>query len=213
MKNTRTSLPLKLLIGLAAVAALGYLFVRSLETTHAEPYLVERAHMRTWTLVLEPVEGHTSPLLSLRTSGELAASLFRQLFRRTMESMSGSVHSSVPIVLNGEFARALSARMTPDALLASARQAGLEAAVHEPRCLAHLRTSEPGSTRQAYIVLVTSPSIVGFREQLARTAPDGFEAAALAPIMFVGASDPEFHRWLPFRAGDADCVSPVQITD
>lgn len=60
---------------------------------------------------------------------------------------------------------------------------------------------------------MTSPSIVGFREQLARAAPNGFEAAALAPIMFVGASDPEFHRWLPFRAGDADCVSPVQITE
>src|SRR5688572_14580806 len=142
MKKMRTSLPLKLLIGLGAVAVLGYLFVRSLETTHAEPYLVEREHMRTWTLVLESAEGHTSPLLSLRTSGDLAASLFRQLFRRTMESMSGSVHSSIPIVLNGEFARGLSARMTADELLASARESGLETAAHGLRCLAHLRKSE-----------------------------------------------------------------------
>lgn len=213
MKKKRLRVPLKLLIGLVVVAVLGYLFVRSLETTRSEPYLAERAHVGPWTLVLEPAEGSTTPLLSLRTANELVANLFGQLFRRTMESMNAPVHSSIPIVLNSEFARGLAARMTSDQLLATAREAGLERASHELRCLAHLRKSEPGSTRQAYIVLVTSPSIVGFREQLAQTAPNGFEAEALAPIMFVGGSDRDFYRWLPFRAGDTDCVSPVQITE
>jgi hypothetical protein len=29
--------------------------------------------------------------------------------------------------------------------------------------------------------------------------------------MFVGASDGSFHRWLPIRAGDADCIAPIEI--
>jgi hypothetical protein len=198
-------------IALAAIAVLGYLFIHSLETTRSEPYTVERAQLGKWTLVLEPAEEPNAPLLSARTVHELVASLFRQLFNRAMESMDTPATSSIPIVLHGEFDRALAGRMTPGELLAAARKAGLESAPHEPRCLAHRRISEPGATRQTYFAIVESPSIAGFREQLARTGAAGFDAAALTPVMFVGASDPAFHRWLPIRAADADCVAPIQI--
>ena len=152
-----------------------------------------------------------APLLSARTDPELVASLFRQLFQRAMESMSTPPTSSIPIVLHGEFDRGLAGRMTRDALLAAAREAGLESASHQPRCLAHRRISEPGMTRQVYFAIVESPSIAGFRQQLARTGDAAFDAAALTPVIFVGASDPGFHRWLPIRAEDKDCVAPIQI--
>ncbi len=210
-KKKRSSVLLRMAIALAAIAGLGYLFIHSLETARSDPYTVERAHLGKWTLVLGPAGGPNAPLLSARTGLELASDLFRQVFRRAMESMNMPATSSIPIVLHGEFDRGLAGRMTPGELLVAAREAGLEYASHEPRCLAHRRISEPGMTRQTYFAILESPSIVGFREQLARTGGAAFDAAALTPIMFVGGSDPVFDRWLPIRAEEADCVAPIRI--
>lgn len=207
----RASVLVRMAIALAAIAVLGYLFIDSLETTRSEPYTVDRTHLGKWTLALEPAEGPNAPLLSVRTGPELVAGLFRQIFHRAMESMNTPATSSIPIVLRGEFDRGLAGRMTPGEILDAARAAGLESAPHEPRCLAHRRISEPGRTRQTYFAIVESASIRGFREQLAQTGKAAFDAAALTPVMFVGASDAVFHRWLPIRAGDADCVAPIQI--
>ena len=210
-EKKRSSLLLKMAIALAVIAVLGYLFVGSLETTRSEPYTVAPAHLGKWTLVLEPGGGANAPLLSARADPELVASLFRQVFQRAMESMSTPATSSIAIVLQGEFDRGLAGRMTAGELLTAAREAGLESASHELRCIAHRRISEPGMTRQTYFAIVESPSIAGFREQLARTGAGTFEAAALSSVMIVGASDPAFHRWLPIRAADTDCVAPIQI--
>lgn len=211
IEKKRSSVLLKMAIGLAAIVALGYLFIHSLETTRSEPYTVERAHVGKWTLVLETAGGPNAPLLSVQTDLALVTNLFRQLFNRSMESMSTPTTASIPIVLRGEFDRGLAGRMAPAALLAAGREAGLETASHEPRCLAHRRISEPAMTRQTYFAIVESPAIVRFREQLARTAESAVDPAALTPIMFVGASDAAFHRWLPIRAGEGDCVAPIRI--
>jgi hypothetical protein len=206
----KTPILVKLVIAAVVLAVLGYLFMHSLETTRSEPYTVDRGHLGKWTLVLEPAEGPNAPLLSARTSIELVANLFRQLFHRAMESMNTPPASSIPIVLHGEFNRALAGKMTPDALLAAAREAGLESAPHDPTCLAHRRISEPGNTRQIYFARIDSPSIVRFRESLAWDAQGQFDASALTPIMVVGASDAAFHRWLPIRAEDRECVAPIE---
>lgn len=210
-EKKRSSLLLKSAIAVAAIAVLGYLFIHSLESTRSEPYMVDRALIGKWALVLESAGGSNAPLLSVRTELELVTSLFRQLFNRAMESMSTPTTASIPIVLRGEFDRGLAGRMTPAELLGAAREAGLESAAHEPRCLAHRRISEPGMTRQTYFAIVASPAIVRFREQLARTAESALDAAALTPVMFIGASDSAFNRWLPIRAGDEDCVAPIQV--
>ena len=125
--------------------------------------------------------------------------------------MSTPATSSIPIVLHGEFDRGLAGRMTPVELLAAARAAGLESASHQPRCMAHRRISEPGTTRQAYFAIVESPSIVSFRAAARADRGAALDAAALTPVMFVGASEPAFHRWLPIRAGETECVAPIQI--
>lgn len=212
-EKKRTPILVKLAIGVVVLAGLGYLFAYSLETSLSEPYTVEQAHLGPWTLVLEPTDGpHPhAPRLSLRTGDELVSNLFRQLFQRKMESMNTPLTSSIPIVLQDEFERGLAGRMTPDELLAAARAAGLESQAHQPRCLVHRRISEPGQTRQTYFVLVDSPSITAFRAALAQQVPGAFDAAAVTPILFVGATDPAFSRWLPIRATEEDCLSPVQI--
>jgi hypothetical protein len=208
--SPRPNLLIKLAVGLVALGGLGYLFVRSLETTRTEPYQVNRANLAGWELALDTMaDAPNAPLLILRTDIALVSNLFRQVFLRTMESMSTPSSSSIAVVLHGEFASALASRMTPDQLLTAARAAGLEGAAHEPRCLVHQRISEPGSTRQAYAALISSPSIVSFRQALAAQAEGGLDAAALTPVMLVGASDEGFHRWLPMRAGEQDCVAPI----
>ena len=209
MKPSR--LLLKVAIALAAIVVFGYLFLRSLESTRSEPYTVARVHVGKWTLVLEPAAGPTAPLLSLQSGEELVARLFHQLFERANESMNSPSVASIPVVLHPEFNRALAARMTPVELLALARAAGLESAPHDPRCLAYRRISEPGVTRQVYFALVESPAIVAFRQQLARTGDGALDAAALTPVMIVGASDANFNRWLPIRADAAECVAPIHI--
>jgi len=202
----------KLAIGAVVLVGLGYLFSYSLTSSLSAPYTVEQRRLGPWTLVIEPAVGPHAPLLSIRTGNELVANLFRQLFQRAMESMNTPLAASIPIVLHAEFTHGLADHMTPDALLAAARDAGLESQAHVPHCLAHRRISEPGQTRQTYFVVVDSPSIVAFRTTLAREGGKPFDSAALTPVMFVGASDAAFDRWLPLRATTADCVSPIQVT-
>jgi hypothetical protein len=209
---TRSRWFVKLAIGLVALATLGYLFAYSLTSSLSEPYVVEQRLLGPWTLVTEPAAGPHSPLLSIRTGSELVTNLFRQLFQRAMESMNTPLTASIPIVLHTEFQRDLADRMTPDELLTAAREAGLESQPHVPRCLAHRRISEPGQIRQTYFVIIDSPAIVAFRRGLAQRGQVAFDADALTPVMFVGASDPAFSRWLPVRATDEDCVSPVQVS-
>lgn len=207
----RSNVFVKLAIGVVVLAGLGYLFAYSLETSLSEPYTVEPARLGPWTLVIEPADGPHAPLLSLRTSQELVSGLFRQLFQRKMESMNTPLTASIPVVLHAEFDRGLEGRMTTDDLLAAAREAGLESASHVPSCLAHRRISEPGQTRQAYFVIMDSPALAAFRASLAQRGQGLFEAQAVTPVMFVGATDPDFDRWLPIRATDDDCVSPIRV--
>lgn len=207
----RSGLIARLLAGAAILAGLGYLFVHSLESTRSDPYSVARAHLADWRLELDPA-APGGVLLSVRTSGDLVSNLFRQVFQRVMESMVTPQGSSIPIVLRGEFDRALAGRMTPEELLAAARAAGLEeGGTHEPRCLAHRRTSQGRDVRQAYFVLFESPSLVAFREQLAGLSGGTLEAAALSPVMLVGSTEGVLDRWLPLRADTSDCVAPIQV--
>lgn len=208
----RLSVWVKLAIGAVVLVGLGYLFAYSLTTSLSEPYTVEQRRLGPWTLVLDPADGPHAPLLSIRTGSELVANLFRQLFQRAMESMNTPLTASMPIVLHAEFQATLAGSMTPDELLAAAREAGLESQSHVPHCLAHRRISEPGQTRQTYFVIVNSPAIVAFRTTLAQQGQGALDPAAVTPIMFVGSSDAAFHRWLPIQATDSDCVSPIQIT-
>jgi hypothetical protein len=212
MTAKRRSRPIvKLLVALGLLAGLGYLFLHSLESTRSEPYVVDARHVTAWTLALEPARGAGSPLLVLRTGKEVVTDLFSQLFKRSMESMATAPSASIPVVLHGEYERALSGQMTPDQVLAAGRDAGLETTTPALRCLAHRRVSEPGSTRQVYFVMAEAPAIGAFRSRLAATASGAFDAEALSPVMFVGATDAGFHTWLPMTVTDADCVAPVRL--
>jgi hypothetical protein len=213
----RGSLPAKLAIAAIVLAVLGWLFIRSLHSTRAEPYAVERGRLEGWTLAVEPASEPAAPLVVLRGPQELVSGLFRQVFTRMMESLNAPAAASITRVLRGEFDRGLAGAVTMDALLEAAREAGLEGRALEPRCLAHRRTSQPGATRQVYFAVFESPAFDRFRDSLAARAAAhgseaGFDPAALSPVMFVAGSDAVFHRWLPLVVDtERDCVASIDV--
>jgi hypothetical protein len=196
----------KIAVGVSALAVFGVLFMRSLEDTRTAAYTVQRTHLGTWTLALEPASAPNQPLLVLRPSPELAAGLFKQIFSRAMESLNSPITPSIALVLRGEFDRVVGERLTQDAMLAAARAAGLESAAPSPRCLVHRRISEPGGVRQVYLVSFDAPAVAAFRRQM------GLDAEALSPVMFIAGAGTSFDSWLPQRVNSsADCLAPIEI--
>lgn len=197
---------IKIAIAAAAIAAFAFLFIRSIEDTRSEAYDVPRAHLRPGALALVAASRPNEPLLVLRPSPDMAAGLFRQIFSRAMESLNSPGDPVIPLVLRGEFDRAVGDRLTQDALLAAARSSGLEGAMPSPRCIVHRRISEPGGVRQAFLVLFDSPAIIEFRRQI------GLDPGELSPVMFVAGAGADFNSWLPQRIDpDADCLAPIEI--
>ncbi|MES1157490.1 MAG: hypothetical protein ABUL67_00195 [Haliangium ochraceum] len=209
----------KVALALAALAGLGFLFIRSARDTRSAPYTIGAADLRDWVLALEPASGPTAPLLVLRPPGRLASGLFHQIFTRAMESLNAPAAPAIPLLLRGEFDKAFAGRVTPDALLAAARGAGLDAAAFKPACLAYRRSSDAHATQQLYFALFESPAFSRFREQmgvLRNASPSeraDFDPASLSPLLFVAAAETMFNDWLPLRADPkTDCVAPIVIS-
>ncbi|HKY21240.1 MAG TPA: hypothetical protein VJM31_08480 [Vicinamibacterales bacterium] len=197
---------IKLALALVALALFGFLFMRSLEDTRSAPYTIEAQHLRSWTLALESASGANEPLLVLQPVPELASVLFRQVFARAMESLNAPVAPAIPIVLRGEFDRVVGDQLTQEALLTAARAAGLERASITPRCIVHRRISEPGGTKQAYLVFFDAPAIARFRQQL------GLDPHALSPTLFIAGAGADPNSWLPQRVSiETDCQAPIEV--
>jgi hypothetical protein len=213
----RSNRLIKILVALAALAVLGFLFVRSARDSRANPYTVSRAQLRGWTVAIEPASSPNAPLLVLNAPPELSSGIFNQVFARAMESLSMPVPAAIPLLLKREFDQAFAGHLTPDALVIAARDAGLESSVLQPRCMAYRRASTAERTRQLYFVLFDAPSFGQFRERIGGLLEAGsknradYDPAALSPALLVAASDTEFNHWLPIKADPAtDCIAPIQ---
>src|SRR5262249_9966393 len=145
----------------------GFLFWRSVHSSRSEPYTVSRAAQGSWRLTIEMGTRPNDPVLVLQPPSELARELFDQVFKRSMESMQAPETTGIPLVLAGELERAGSERISPDALLAMARTAGLEGAAPSPKCMGHRRLPEPNEHSQAYFAMFDSQAFDTFRWNLA----------------------------------------------
>ena len=208
---------IKVMIALVGVAVLAVLFVRSAGTTRAEPFTIARQHLAGWTLTLAPDDDPLGSSLSITPKPELTPPLARDLFARMGESLRYPP-AAIPIVLRSEFQRAMAGVLTREALLDAAREAGLESATFQPRCMARQRISAPGVVRGVYFLLFDVPEFTRFREQVAqRLRAAGrdaslFDPAALSPVLITADLDGSFSRWLPLRADpEVDCFAPIVV--
>ena len=210
----RRSSLLKVVAGLAVLAAVAVLFVRSVRNTRAEPFAVQREHLVGWTLAIEPPDDPLSSWLALSPPPQLPMSLGREIFARGGESVSYPSPSLVPLLLRSEFDRAFAGTIAPENIVSLARALGFQSIEWKPRCMAHRRISEPGGTRGLHFVLLDAPPFDAFRRQLSAwlegSARDLFNPLALSPVLIVAALDGDFGRWMPLRADpEVDCLAPV----
>ena len=133
----------KVMIALVAVGVLAVLFVRSAQSTRAQPFTIARQDLTGWTLTLAPDGDPLGSLLSLTPKATLLPPLSRDLFAE-WENRCTIRQQPCPLVLRTEFQRAMAGALTPEALLNAARDAGLESAMLQPRCMARRRISSPG---------------------------------------------------------------------
>jgi hypothetical protein len=198
---------LKALIVVAALGGVGFLFVRSVTDVRAEPYEIQRAHLAGWTLSTDIAQDAEGAAIALRAPVELTMNLFRQLFRRQMESLSTPLAPGIALALTAELAPAT----TAEQLLALARASGLDRATLTPRCVGYRRISATGVTRQLYFVWFSLAEYDAFRERLKPLAREGYSPAALSPVMLT-AAEPSVAGWHPVVVNEAqDCVAPVTV--
>jgi hypothetical protein len=208
---------LKVIIALAAGAVLAVLFVRSARSAREQPFTVARQHLAGWMLTLAPDADPLGSSLSITPTAELMPPLGRELFARMGETLHYPP-PAMPVVLRSEFERAIAGVLTREALLAAARDAGLESAPFQPRCMARRRISAPGVVRGIYFIVFDFPQFIQFREQVAqRLRAAGrdaslFDPTALSPVLIAADLDGSFSGWLPLRADPgADCFAPVVV--
>jgi hypothetical protein len=208
---------LKVTIAIVAVAVFALLFVRSIRSTGAQPFTIARQHLSGWTLALAPDADQLGSVLSITPQMELMPPLTRALFARMGESLYYP-QPAIPLVLRSEFQRAIAGVLTPAALLDAAREAGLESATFQPRCMAQRRISSPGGVRGVYFLLFDVPEFTRFRALVAQRLRDAggdaslFDPAALSPVLMAADLDGRFSSWLPLRADpEVDCFAPVAV--
>ena len=207
----------KLVIGLALLAVLFLLFLRTLRETTSTPYLVPAAHLSGWELALDPPLGPGGPLLALRPPRELTMELFQQVFARTMESMNPPAGYAISVILRSEFDDSLAGIVTPAELMELARDAGLEGAAIEPACLGVQQGLAGGPSDRAFFALFNVPALRAFRESLGSLVEErgggtaAFEPDAVAPAVYLAATGGGFRGW-PVADGAAEqhCVAPLE---
>ena len=199
------------------VAGLGWLFLKTIRETNAEPYTLDGADLSGWTLALEdPAFGGPGVLVWQPPVG-MPAELFRQIFLRSGLSMAGPPRPSVPIVLQSEYGKDAAAVLSPAQMLEAARATGIERERLVPRCMVVRRESSGGPQSQRFFVIFESAGFTRVREELAgllqMRGATAFAPAALRPILAVASTEPDFHRWLwPLRVDpDTDCVAPIAL--
>src|SRR4051812_48429174 len=204
-------------IVLVALAALSWLFLKTVRDTNAEPYLIDRAGLSGWTLALEDPAAGGPALLVLRPPVSLAGDVFQQIFHRTGVSLAGPTRAGMPIVLASEYAAGLQTVVTPDELLEMARAAGLEKEAVVPVCMGVTQDPLSGRPSQRFFLVFESHAFSQLRDDLARlretrAASGSFDPAALRPIVPVASFEPDFHRWWPFQVDPArDCQTGLAV--
>lgn len=203
----------KLVVGLAVLIVVPWLFLRTLQDTIAAPYDVAPSSLSGWTLVLAEPARPAVWSVGLQPPALFRANLFDQLFDRTMASMTSPVDDVLPLVLASELPAGPAAGLPSEAIRQAADEAGLERARLQPVCMAVKRETFAGRTREFFFVVFDVPEVDAFRRRLAELAGEDAGPDTLGPrdlILPIAGSDAAFAGWWPVVVDrDVDCQAPV----
>ena len=205
----------KAAIVIVALAVLGWLFWRTVQSSLAEPYVIDAGLVAEWDLALRGRMEPDAGLLVLEPSDQLRAELFQQIFARTMESMMSPATAAIPLVLEAEYRESLGTALSPQDLVQVAEQSGLSDITPAPVCVGVVRGEGAGTTRQLYYAIFEAPEVGGFREALARRYAEAGGTAAFEPdgfplVMPLAGSDGDFASWWPLDVtATNDCQAPL----
>jgi hypothetical protein len=216
LKTARRILTRVAIAGLV-LAALSWLFLKTVRDTNAEPYEVDREELSGWMLGLDDPAAGSQALLVLRPPVQLSGDLFQQIFHRTGVSLAGPARPGMPIVLASEYAAGLKAAVTPEELLNMAREAGFEREPMMPRCMGITKDPLSGRSSQRFFVVFESGPFTRLRSELARLretrGTEGrFDPAGLIPLLPVASFEADFQRWWPLQVDiEGDCQTPIVV--
>lgn len=206
----------RLVASSALVIGLFYLFLTSVRDTESEPLVIDPSHLDGWTIAVEGGSRPDDPVLGLRPPRELPRSLMRQIFQRTMESLSAPAEPAITLIVRSEFERAAAGTLSPDELLLVARGVGLDSATPRPRCLAVRRGRNPSEPRQIFFLLFDLPEFGRFRSEVAARldtrggSQPPFDPEALWPILMFAASERDAQRWMmSVEDPEQACIAPA----
>ena len=205
----------KAAIAIVALPVLGWLFWWTVQSSLAEPYVIDVALVSEWTLALRGPMQPGAGLLVLQPSGQLRAELFQQIFNRTMESMTSPTVAAMPLVLHAEYRDALGSVLAPPDVLKVAEDSGVSTAAPAPVCIGVVRREGSGTTRQLYYAIFYAPEIGRFRQALASRYAEAGGTAAFEPggfplVVPIAASDADFASWWPLDvSAESDCLAPL----
>jgi hypothetical protein len=208
----RTSWLTRATIGLLVLAALAWLFLRTVRDARATPYTVRSADLRGWQVV---TEGPGGAAVGLQPPSSLTADLFKQVFTRNMESLSSPASPQIPILLREEAAGLSEAQL--EGVIAAVRDADLSTAGLVPRCLATRRSDPPGSYDYYFLHFDPAP-LLAARGQV-RSAleaqggdPSRFDPSAVDSTLLIATSDPSTPSTIPFQFdSNRDCIAPIVV--
>jgi hypothetical protein len=201
--------------GVAAlvVGALSWFIVKTIRDRR--PYSVDEAALSGWT-VAKAAPGDPA-VVALQPPPQLSAELFRQVSRRSDQSLVAPAHASVPLVLKGEFEDSLQGVHSLEDMMSAARDAGLEETRFEPVCMGEHRESASGAPGEVFFAVFHAPGFDQFRQQLTPLFPEHagagiFDPPALRLILAVASTDGDFARWWPIAfEPQADCRASIQV--
>ena len=203
----------KIVVGAAVLAVLAWVFVSSARSSLAEPYVIGSETLRGWTLVT-PMPGRSEiAWLALQPPAQLTGELFRQIFQRSMMSLTAPASPGIPLLLQAEYGPALRTILAPEDVLGAARRAGLERDRVEPVCVGVRRDAAGGRPRQLFFAVFEIPALARFRGEIARLVQErggpAFDPDALRPVLPIAASEGDVASWGAPDVGEPDCQAPL----
>jgi hypothetical protein len=210
----------KIVVGTAGVAVLAWLFVRSARSTLAEPYVIDAGTLSGWTLVTGAPDRAEVAWLALQPPAGLTAELFRQIFQRSMLSLTAPAAPGIPLLLRTEYPPELQTLVRPDEVLDAARRAGLERDRVEPVCVGVRQGASAGRSHQQFFAVFEIPAFMRFREEIARLVQErqerggpAFDPGALGPVLPIAASEGDAASWGALDVGPSDCQAPLAAAE